>query len=94
MRHLSYFYFCRKLVILLHYFAPATRARKSLSPDTYTLFTGRPLGESFCDPTVEICTLLGIREILDLGELEFPILLNKSANTERIVVKLFATTSM
>ena len=39
---------------------------------------------------MEVCTLLGIREILVVGDLESPVLLNKSDDGERIVVDLVA----
>ena len=46
------------------------------------------VSKSFGSPSMKLTTLLGIREILELGELEFPILLDKSVNGERIVLEL------
>jgi hypothetical protein len=39
---------------------------------------------------MEVSALLGIREILELGDFGFPILFNKSDDDESIVVKFFA----
>ena len=49
-----------------------------------------PLGENIGGPSMKVCTLLGIREILCTGNLEFPTLLNKGEDCERIVAHLVA----
>ena len=43
---------------------------------------------------MKLSTLLGIREILALGELELPILLDKSVNGERIVLEFIPVGSV
>ena len=60
----------------------------------YLIDLGRPLSKSLGDPSMEPSTLLGIRVILHIGDLEFPILLNKSEDCERIIVDLIAVDSV
>jgi hypothetical protein len=53
-----------------------------------------PLCESLGNPAVEVCTFLGIRAILDIGDLEFPILFSKCEDGQRIVADLIAVDSV
>ena len=43
---------------------------------------------------MKFSTLLGIREILELGELEFPILLDKSVHGDGIILELIPVGSV
>ena len=45
------------------------------------------LGQSLGNPTVEVAPLLGVREVLALKDLEFPILLDECEDGDRIVVE-------
>ena len=47
-----------------------------------------PLGQSVGKPTIELCTLLMIQEVLKLGDLELSLLLDKSEDDDRIEFKL------
>lgn len=46
-----------------------------------------PFSQRLVHPTVRVCTLLGIREIFVVEDLEFPILFNESVDAEGIVVE-------
>ena len=78
-------------VIILHQLLYVIR---NLFHTHYLTDLRRPLGKSLGDPSMELSTLLGIREILYIGDLQFPILLNKSEDFERIVVELITVDSM
>lgn len=49
-----------------------------------------PLSLGFGNPTVELATFLGVREVLGFEDLEYSIFLTDSEDGERIIVELVA----
>ena len=91
----GYLLFDRRLAGLLHTFTWATQTRDLVSRTYVYLIDLRCLfGKSLGNPSMKLTTLLGIREILASGELEFPTLLDKSVHAESIVLELIPVGSV
>ena len=75
-------------------FIGVTKSQAGLTSAHFLDLLRRLLGKDLGDPTMEVCTLLGIREIFERVHLECPILFDHSENGKRVVFDLIAVGSV